>query len=371
MSEMTAMSGEEKPDVSETVVEKWTRIAYSTEPVNRASAANAVSTLYEIATGREPGEIIWCDSPAEATRLVAEDVERFGPSLREQVRTQPWQRARTELMEQWGREAWTDAWREKCGETAPMISRHVDQISNAIVAQGRSFAEQTKLRLALTFADHGQHDAAWLPLFEPSWQADDAAHSINADDAARPKLSDAPILEALAAVAEQVHWWWPFENVAILCERPTEFHLDERGRLHNGDGPAVVYKDGFVMHRWRGVAIPAEFAQTLATLTADTIRHERNAELRRIMLEHYGNERYIIDSGAQPIQQDEAGKLWVIMLPGDEALRMVEVVNSTPEPDGTSRTYWLRVPPHVRTAKEAVAWTFGLTEEEYEPQIQT
>jgi len=74
--------------------------------VNRAAAANAVSTLYEIATGREPGEIVWCDSPAEAARLVAaEDAERFGPSLREQVRTQPWQRARAELMEAWGREA--------------------------------------------------------------------------------------------------------------------------------------------------------------------------------------------------------------------------------------------------------------------------
>ena len=106
-------------------------------------------------------------------------------------------------------------------------------------------------------------------------------------------------------------------------------------------------------------------------VTADTIRSERNAELRRIMLEHYGNERYLVDSGAQPVQQDEAGKLWLIMLPGDEPLTMVEVVNATAEPDGTFRTYWLRVPPGTRTAKSAVAWSFGLTEEEYEPQIQT
>ncbi|WP_442810207.1 DUF6745 domain-containing protein [Streptomyces sp. W16] len=30
---------------------------------------------------------------------------------------------------------------------------------------------------------------------------------------------------------------------------------------------------------------------------------------------------------------------------------MVEVLNSTPEPDGTHRTYWLRVPPSTRTAR--------------------
>jgi hypothetical protein len=35
------------------------------------------------------------------------------------------------------------------------------------------------------------------------------------------------------------------------------------------------------------------------------------------------------------------------------------VVNSTPEQDGTYRRYLLRVPPTTRTAREAVAWTFG------------
>jgi hypothetical protein len=50
---------------------------------------------------------------------------------------------------------------------------------------------------------------------------------------------------------------------------------------------------------------------------------------------------------------------------------MVEVLNSTPEPDGTRRTYWLRVPPSTRTAKEGVAWTFGLQAEAYAPVRET
>lgn len=351
----------------ETVAARWSRIAFSAEPVNRAAAVNAVTALYEIATGSEPREIIWCASPAEAARLVSAGGERFGASLREKLRTEPWQRARAELMEQLGREAWTAAWQATCAELAPTVSRLTEQIANAVASQARDLAEQTKLRLALTFADQGQHNAAWLPLFEPYFRpAADAA-----DVAATSKLSDAPILEALAAVAEQVHWWWAFENVAILCERPTELHLDERGRLHNGDGPALAYADGFALHRWRGVTIPAEFAQTLAALTVDVIRGERNAELRRIMLEHYGTERYIVDSGAQPMQEDAAGKLWRVSIPGDEAIVMVEVINSTAEPDGTFNKYWLRVPPHIRTAKAAVAWTFGLSEEEYEPAVQT
>lgn len=89
------------------------------------------------------------------------------------------------------------------------------------------------------------------------------------------------------------------------------------------------------------------------------------------MLEHYGYDRYLTESGAEPINKDETGILWRIALAGDEDVVMVEVVNSTPEPDGTSRTYWLRVPPGTRTAKAGVAWTFGLDPGEYEPLKQT
>lgn len=89
------------------------------------------------------------------------------------------------------------------------------------------------------------------------------------------------------------------------------------------------------------------------------------------MLEHYGYDRYLAESGAKPVHRDETGVLWRIDLEGDEPVVTVEVVNSTPEPDGSHRVYWLRVPPRVRTAREGVAWTFGLAAEDYQPARQT
>ncbi|GLZ14241.1 hypothetical protein Acsp04_44760 [Actinomadura sp. NBRC 104425] len=50
---------------------------------------------------------------------------------------------------------------------------------------------------------------------------------------------------------------------------------------------------------------------------------------------------------------------------------MIEVVNRTPEPDGSFPTCHLRVPPHVRAAREGVAWTFGLDEADYRPERET
>ena len=43
----------------------------------------------------------------------------------------------------------------------------------------------------------------------------------------------------------------------------------------------------------------------------------------------------------------------------------VEVVNGTAEADGSRKRYFLRVPSAMRTPREAVAWTYGLTADQY------
>ncbi len=54
-----------------------------------------------------------------------------------------------------------------------------------------------------------------------------------------------------------------------------------------------------------------------------------------------------------------------------DTMRFVEVVNGTRESDGSYKHYFLRVPPNVTTARQAVAWTYGLTAEQYRPLIRT
>lgn len=59
------------------------------------------------------------------------------------------------------------------------------------------------------------------------------------------------------------------------------------------------------------------------------------------------------------------GTLYRLPLEGDEPLVMVRVENSTLEPDGSRKPYWLRVPPDMDTAAGAVAWGFGMGAGEY------
>jgi hypothetical protein len=89
------------------------------------------------------------------------------------------------------------------------------------------------------------------------------------------------------------------------------------------------------------------------------------------MIERYGQARYLLDSGATEIHRDDFGTLYRKTIPGDESLMMVKVVNSTPEPDGSFKDYFLRVPPTMARAREAVAWTFAMPEAEYILEAQT
>ena len=85
-------------------------------------------------------------------------------------------------------------------------------------------------------------------------------------------------------------------------------------------------------------------------------------EKKERAIRQFGMTRYMIESEAEMFQSDSIGELWCLR---DDVF--VRVINSTPEEDGSFNEYFLRVPPTVTTAKEAVAWTFNLKEEDYAP----
>jgi hypothetical protein len=166
-------------------------------------------------------------------------------------------------------------------------------------------------------------------------------------------------------------WWWPRRSAVVLCERPERLLLDEQGRLHGGAGPALLYPDGWALWAWHGVRVPRRVIENPESLSAREVLSEPDVEVRRIMIERVGHERLIRDGGARRIAEDESGVLWRIDLVEDEPLVCVEVTDATPGPSAVFRRYVLRVPPDVRSPREAVAWTFGVETGEYRPAVET
>jgi len=208
-------------------------------------------------------------------------------------------------------------------------------------------------------ACYGQHDAEWLGFYEFFREVVGLV----------PQTDK---LLGLIACAKEIGWFWPHEKICWATPRPVALHRDDRGRLHNPAGLAIAYPDGWGLYAWHGTRVLAQVILSPESLTIAQITAEQNAEVRRVMLERFGQDRYIRESGAILLHQDDWGQLYRAEIVGDEPLVMVKMVNSTPEPDGSFKDYWLRVPPTMQTAHQAVAWTCGFNRaEDYAPVKQT
>lgn len=209
------------------------------------------------------------------------------------------------------------------------------------------------------FATWCIYSSSWGYKFDCSWTAiiHLGAHEKSLDDVRR---WSEPLFEAFLAGA----WLLYFTEDTLYWVAKPAIHTEpfnNEPRLHASEGPACD-TDVEPIYFLHGVIVPDKAVLAPELITVDEIWCEHNSETRRILLDRYGLARFVADSGAEKIQEDELGELYRVELPDDEPLVMVKVLNTTPEPDGTHKPYFLRVPPTTTTAMAAVAWTFGFTD---------
>ena len=182
---------------------------------------------------------------------------------------------------------------------------------------------------------------------------------------------DKPLFELQGAIEEIMKstFFTIFSSSCVVCERPTISTRTDgsRIRLDNPSAPAIGFPDTFCKFYLQGLEFKSEVILNPEYINPQAILEENNQERRRILLERFGYESFIRDVKAELINSSEYGELYRVSFDRGDPLQMVKVINATPEPNGTNRRFFLRVPPTVRTAKEAVAWTFGMEEWEYEP----
>lgn len=105
-------------------------------------------------------------------------------------------------------------------------------------------------------------------------------------------------------------------------------------------------------------------------LLARLIVEEPDPGLRLAAIERMGPDRFFAVLGLPPVDRSAVGTLFVVG-PRPLATALVRVVDPVPSADGGEQVHWLPVPPSVRTAREAVAWTFGKAERDYRPEVET
>ena len=169
---------------------------------------------------------------------------------------------------------------------------------------------------------------------------------------------------------------------------------NEIGNLHSDTEPAwrsptrvIWYKDGrkhgidadkfgSITYYYENIRIPPKFHQAVSNpdlLSVEEVLTHPNTECRYVGIKIIGHEKIRKSKKCKLIDVcDKTGmELFSISDIFVDPILYIKVINSTMEPDGTYKNYYLCVPPNMKTCKEAVAWTFRMEESEYQPSQET
>lgn len=404
------------PRSAEGVRERWIAMGLSTRPVDKALCEKKLKSAYAYAGLEIPRTFHWFPSPASALIAIGAllaDKSRamhvsdgiryqihnqvlqdaigafdsrfsekvgtgFGAEILSGVREQVVGRVRGVMLRQLAdqlRRRTTSSIR--CFQIA--VGERVYQAATAmpreIVRNFESLEERAfdKMELAINTLQHccwGWSEDYWLASYEASMR----------DLGIEPDQAVLNRFVSLVQVRENLSIFFPFADFVMCCENPLVLKRDERNRLHSSEGPALVYRDGWGVWAWHGMRVPKRVIEFPNEIKIPEVEGEENAEIRRVMIERMGWERFIREARLKPLHSDDWGTLYRKDLANDpEPLVLVKVTNSTPEPDGSYKDYVLRVHHELRplmegnllgepqkiTALNAIASTFGLTGDEY------
>ena len=246
--------------------EEWIKVGLSTEPADRERAERGVCLAYKAAGLKPLKQIIWVDSPLAgcyaATALNRID-KYLGKNVCEQVDSDIENRILDIIYYQgveqkvWSL-VWDEIYTKVFDKTIRSFRLTLDKIWEQFWEPNRNEISYGEAWQHLPKQNRGQSGyEVWKQFWgktraQAGYVSHHSAHGhhfvsdfavIDFYSAVFPKI--AKPLQGVMEVARSAGWWWPFENAVVISERPVELHLDPEGRLHNTEGMALRYPDGF------------------------------------------------------------------------------------------------------------------------------
>jgi hypothetical protein len=398
----------------ELIRQKWRKIALDTGPLNRKKADLAVKEAYRALGWREPEiiflnsphgleEIIKQKSPEElATQLGAPLLLSLPAQLSEQLQAQLhedlWQRLQRELPNE-QLPHYMFIWQDFIAQHGELLALLWAQWQNAIFKQiweqqEERWREQL-LKLPVPDPLTQIEEFLWTKLGEPlSPQLEESFvelaertkvrdwdeqirqpffHAVGAvglmSNIGRNMLaSSVPTIdfcisvlncnydvrqwEALQGLVRECGLVVQLENICLVCDRPQVLRFNSRHRLHAEGTPAIEYADGYGIYVYEGVRLPKEYELPLEQWQSNWLLQEKNADLRRVLIQGIGYDRLCQE--LQAVELDAWREYSLIRIDSQvdvEPIYLLKMICPS-----TASIHAARVPPEITTAREAIRW---------------
>lgn len=374
---------EELLDAACALRERWLRRGLCTDPSDRSTAQAAVAELYRLIGEPEP-EFLWVPSPPAAVTATAEHG----------LRCEVWQPG-ADLSHL-----------PMAGRLATLFSAARHRMDRRIEGSGSSYVRKVVYPRPVRTVGAQLRRIVYDPLratlvdgvvvttrtLMPGiatasmgipWYGQQEAYRFGFYDilreiaATRYRAEENHLLDVLTTLADTTGWWWSYDRVCVMVERPRLLHTEptpqgafgER-RLHHDESPALEFADGAAVHVLHGAIVPG---WVVTDPTPERIGREPNVEVRRCAIERLGWDVYLDRAGlcllgeaedpgnpGQPLRCYRAPDGW-----GFAHGNLLVAVNGSVERDGTRRRYVLAVPRDMTDPVRAAAWTYGLEAADY------
>ena len=307
---------------------------------------------------------VWSQVGAEVWSQVGAEVEsQVGSQVWSQVWSQVGSQVKSQVWSQVGSQVESQVWSQVWSQVGSQVESQVwSQVESQVWSQvGAEVKSQVKSQVgdAAYNSYHGSLYASWASYV--SFLRDVCGWS-------DPILSRFEIDEALV---KNCGWVWWHENVLAISDRPAVINRDEAGRLHCETGPSIAYRDGWRLHHWHGVSVPAEWIEDRANLSPAKVLRSKNVEQRAAGAAIVGWPKMVSKLKRKIIDGDpdsDIGALIELTLPGlREPGRFLQAVcprNGTIV-EGVPRTSDIDNLP-IDTAIAAQAWRDGVPKSEYQ-----
>lgn len=160
------------------------------------------------------------------------------------------------------------------------------------------------------------------------------------------------------------------KNIVFISKPPIFLKRNENNRMHSTDSKAIEFGDGWGVYYVEGIYFKEEkfIRYFKENPTAKEILEIKNQEQKAVVIKHIGWEKIFESLRLQCISQyiTENGDENHLFKSEELPINLLKLTDTS-----TKTKYYLGVPSEQIDCLEAIAWTFGISKEEYENRIES